>query len=508
MGKKTLIVGTLVLSAASFITRVLGFIFRIYMSNLMGAEGMGLYQLIFPIYMLIWSATSAGIALSVSKMVAEFTSKKQHANAIRTLRVSLLISISLSIVIGLFIYFFAPYIAIYFIHAPQTTLSLKILATCAPFMAAACCIRGYFQGRQEMVVPAIAQIGEQVMRMLAIYLFAGFFVNKGVSYACALGVVGMCFGEAFSFVFSYISYKLKKSSLKMSKASISYLKLFTSLFSLAIPITANRFLTSTLQSIENILIPIQLQKYGLSEMDAISTYGKFSGMALPLLFFPSMVTMSLSTVLVPVISEAVVTKRKTMLQKMMSKSIQFSALIGIGASALFLTLSKEIAIACYGMADVGEFLYLLAIICPFLYLQSILTGALNGLGLQKTTFKINIIGSIVCISLIFFLVPIKGILGFVIALLLQSGIVTILHMWEILKTIDLTVDILNWIVKPLLSAIAGSLFMKYIYNAYLPSLFSQRISTFIAILALGSFYIAFLFLSKCITTKDIKDFIK
>lgn len=507
MGKKTLIVGTLVLSAASFITRVLGFIFRIYMSNLMGAEGMGLYQLIFPIYMLIWSATSAGISLSVSKMVAEFTSKKQHANAIRTLRVALLISISLSISIGLFIFFFAPYIAVYFIHAPQTALSLKILATCAPFMAAACCIRGYFQGRQEMTVPAISQIGEQVMRMVAIYLFAGFFVCKGVSYACALGVIGLCFGEMFSFLFAYVAYKVKKGSLKMTKASIRYLNLFISLCALAIPITANRFLTSALQSIENILIPLQLQKFGLSETDAIAAYGKFSGMALPLLYFPSMVTMSLSTVLVPVISEAMVTKKRRMLQKMMSKSIQFSALIGIGASALFLTLSEEIALACYGMADVGELLRLLAVICPFLYLHSILTGSLNGLGLQKTTFKINIIGSVLCISVIILLVPVKGILGFVIALLLQSGVVTILHMWEILKTIDLPIDIVNWIVKPMLSATAGSLFMKYIYHTYLSNLFNQRLSTFIAILALGSFYTTFLFITKCITLKDIQEFI-
>ncbi|MDF2614794.1 MAG: polysaccharide biosynthesis protein [Clostridia bacterium] len=507
MRKKSLIAGTLILTLASLITRLLGFGFRVYMSNIMGAEGMGLYQLLFPIYMLLWAASSAGISLAVSKLVAEQTSRGQHSNAVRILKISLSIALTVSVVLSLGLYTFAPLIATYYIHEPVTTLSLKILASCIPFMSAACCIRGYFQGRQEMSVSALAQIVEQAARMLVIYLFAGLFIPKGLEYACALGVLGMCVGEVFSFILSFTAFRLKQRKLHFTKPTLAYHATFNTLLALSIPITANRFLTSALQSFENILIPIQLQKFGLDSSAALSLYGKFSGMALPLLFFPSMVTMSLSTVLVPAISEAVTRNNHITLQKIIGKAIQFSALIGIGATALFLCFSKEIATVCYGIEDVGALLKLLAIICPFLYLQNILTGTMNGLGMQKQTFKTNIFGSLTCIAIILTIVPQKGILGFVLALLVQSGFVTILLLWHVLKNIDLPIDINNWIAKPIVAALAGALTTTYIHHAYLTAVFSLGIATLIAILMLGAFYGAMLFILKCVTIKDIKMFI-
>lgn len=509
MGKKTLIAGTLILTVASLITRLLGFVFRVYMSNIMGAEGMGLYQLLFPIYMLLWAASSAGISLAVSKLVAEYTARHEHSNGIFILKVALLIALPISFMLSIGLYLLAPYIATYYIHEPVTTLSLKILASCIPFMCTACCIRGYFQGRQEMSISALAQIGEQAMRMATIYLLAGLFIPKGIAYACALGVLGMCIGEVFSFLLSWAFFRVKKNKLKsqLRRRTLDYHTTFNLLLTLAIPITANRFLTSALQSLENILIPIQLQKFGLSSSAALGLYGEFSGMALPLLFFPSMVTMSLSTVLVPTISEAVATNNRLTLQRTMSKAIQFSALIGIGATALFLSFSNEIAMACYGLENVGKILQLLAVICPFLYLQNILTGAMNGLGMQKQTFKTNIIGSLICISTILTVVPIKGILGFVLAMLLQSGTVTILLLWQVLKNIDLPVDLYNWLFKPILAGIAASLMAVYMNQAYLTSHFVLRMSTFIAIALLGLLYVCALFLLKCLTLKDIKMFL-
>lgn len=507
MSKKSLIAGTLILTLASLITRLLGFGFRVYMSNIMGAEGMGLYQLLFPIYMLLWAASSAGISLAVSKMVAEQTVRGQHSNAVRILKVSLGIALTISVILSLVLYTFSSFIATYYIHEPVTTLSLKILASCIPFMSAACCIRGYFQGRQEMSVSALAQIVEQVARMLVIYLFAGFFIPKGIEYACALGVLGMCVGEVFSFILSFAAFRLKRRKLRFNKPTIAYNTAFNTLLTLSIPITANRFLTSSLQSFENILIPIQLQKFGLDSSQALALYGKFSGMALPLLFFPSMVTMSLSTVLVPAISQAVARNSSVTLQKIIGKAIQFSSLIGIGATALFLCFSKEIAVACYGMQDVGTLLKLLAVICPFLYLQNILTGTMNGLGMQKQTFKTNIVGSLTCIMIILTVVPQKGILGFVLALLIQSGLVTIILLWHVLKNIDLPVDVNNWIVKPIIAALAGALTTTYIHHTYLMAQFSLVIATLISVMMLGAFYIAVLFILKCVTIKDIKMFI-
>lgn len=507
MSKKSLVAGTLVLTLASFVTRLLGFGFRIYQSQVMGAEGMGLYQLLFPIYMLLWAASSAGIALSIAKMTAAEVSKGNEGNAIHILKVSLLISLPFSFLLSLLLFIFAPFIAKYYIHEPVTELSLRILAFCVPFMSTACCLRGYFQGHQEMSITALAQIVEQVARMTAIYLLANILIPMGTKYICALGVIGMCAGEVFSFIMSFIAYRIKKSRLLLSPTTLERSSTMNHLLALAIPITANRFLTSGLSSFENILIPINLQKYGLTSHEALGLYGEFSGMALPLLLFPSMVTSSLATALVPAISEAVAMKNKALLQKTIGRAIQFSSLIGIGATALFISFSREIAVTFYNLENVGLLLKWLAIICPFLYLQNILTGTMNGLGMQKETFKTNIIGSLFCIAIITLLVPKKGIIGFVFAMLIQSGFVCCKLLTHILGYIDLKIDVSHWLVKPAFAGILSS-FISLSFNRYLfIKYFSLPISTIFSILILGIVYVMMLVVIGSFSIKDIKSFI-
>ncbi len=506
MSKKSLVAGTLILTFASLITRLLGFGFRIYQSQVMGAEGMGLYQLLFPIYMLLWAASSAGIAMAIAKMVASEVSKGNEGNAIRILHTSLLFSFPISLILSTLLFAFAPFIARYYIQAPMTTLSLRILACCIPFMSTACCLRGYFQGHQQMSITALAQIVEQIGRMLIIYLLAGVLVPKGLTYICALGVIGMCAGEVFSFLMSYTAYRLKKRRLTLKPPTLETKEAFHKLVALSVPVTANRFLTSGLQSFENILIPITLGQFGLSTSGALSLYGAFSGMALPLLLFPSMVTSSLATALVPAISEAMSMKNTVHLQRTMSKAIQFSALIGIGATALFLTLPYEIAMACYKMPTVGQLLKWLAVICPFIYLQNILTGAMNGLGLQKKTFTTNIMGSLLCIGVILVIVPRRGIIGFVFAMLMQSGFVCALLLSYILKFIDLPVDLNNWFLRPTLAGVICSLFTRLAYTYLLSPYFSPTLSTLLSILLLGTPYLIILFMVGSFSMKDIKSF--
>ena len=507
MSKKSLVAGTLVLTLASLITRLLGFGFRIYQSQVMGAEGMGLYQLLFPIYMLLWAASSAGIAMAIAKLVAAEVSRGAEGNAIRILKVSLLISLPFSFLLSGLLFFFAPFIARCYIQEPVTELSLRLLAFCVPFMSTACCLRGYFQGHQEMSITALAQIVEQMGRMLIIYLLAGLMVPKGITYICALGVIGMCAGEFFSFCMSFIAFRIKKRHVKLTPATLPKRDTFNKLLTLSIPVTANRFLTSGLQSFENILIPITLGQFGLSSSAALGLYGQFSGMALPLLFFPSMVTSSLATALVPAISEAVAMKNTKLLQRTISKSIQFSSLIGIGATALFLTLPYEIALTCYHMQEVGQLLKWLAIICPFLYLQNILTGTMNGLGMQKKTFTTNVMGSLLCIAVILLMVPKRGIIGFVIAMLMQSGFVCAMLLSYVLKNIDLPVDIYNWMLRPGLAGILCSVFTFALHHYWLIQHFSLTISTILGVLTLVSSYIVILLMTGCLSIKDIKSFV-
>lgn len=508
MSKNTLVISTLILTLASFITRIFGFVFRIYMSNVMGAEALGLYQLVFPIYMLAWTISAAGISVAVSRLVATEIAKRQSGNALRIVKIAIFLSASIGCVISCILYVFANPIATLIIHEPRTALSLKYLSICIPFMAATSSIKGYFYGKQEMGKPAIGQVIEQMARMASIFLLGGFFISKGLEYACTLGVIGMSIGELVSFVYVYIAYKNDIRKQQISRPRLARYQALITLLTLAIPLTFNRFITSLLQSVENILIPIKLQEFGLTNHQALSVYGQFTGMTMPLIFFPSMITMSLATALIPAVSHAQAARNEKQLQYTISKTIQFTLLIGIGATALFMTFPHEIAMVFYNQPAVGNMLYALSFICPFFYLQSTLLGILNGLGKQLETLISSIIGSLICITIIYFYVPRKGLVGFIAALIISASFNTILHLFHVLKYTSIPIDVVNWFLKPALAAAAGALTVKYVLHHYLISILSLRLSTFGAIGALALFYIFFLFTLGSLTKDDIRMFNK
>ncbi|HOQ17692.1 MAG TPA: stage V sporulation protein B [Defluviitaleaceae bacterium] len=505
MNKKNIITGALILTSANFITRILGFVYRIYMSNLIGAEGMGLYQLIFPIYLLAWTISSSGISLSVSKYVAQENAKKEYGNSARILKASVILSAGTGLMISFFIFFFASFLANSVIKEARTYLSLKILAFCIPFMSAASAIKGYFYGLQEMFKPAAAQVIEQISRMAVIALLASLFIHKGLSYACALAVLGICAGEIISFIYIFFAYRYDKNRKRhVKKASISMLKAYYLLLSMAIPLTVSKFITSFLSSIENIMIPQKLQHFGMTANEAIGIYGQFSGMAMPLIFFPSILIGALSMTLVPAVSEAKAVRNTRQIHLTTSKSIHFTSLIGIGATCIFLVFSKELGIAFYNQENVGDMLYSMAWICPFFYLQATLSGILNGLGQQMILFRNNIIGSFISIGFIYFLIPKLGLLGFIWAVIASSITVTLLHLGNVLKFTSISLDLNKWIIRPALAAAATGLTSKYILNHYLLSRFSLKSSLFIVLVILALMYVFFLFLVQSITMEDIK----
>ena len=146
MSKRLIIKGAIILTLANIITRILGFIYRIYMSNLIGAEGMGLYQLIMPIYMLAWSISSSGFSTTISKLVAEENSKKEYGNIKRIIHICMFLSALIACLISLLVFFFSGYIANNIFKNENTLLSLHIMCIAFQFMALSSCIRGYFLG--------------------------------------------------------------------------------------------------------------------------------------------------------------------------------------------------------------------------------------------------------------------------------------------------------------------------------------------------------------------------
>lgn len=495
MSKKALITGTLVLTSASLITKCIGFFYRVYMANLIGTEGMGLYQLIMPIYMLTWSITSSGFTTTISKLTAQEKAKNQTGNMGRILKQSLFMTLTISMILSVFLFLCADWFALTVLKEPRTALSFRILAIAIPFMSSGSCIRGYFFGLQNAIVPAFSQVIEQIIRIIAVYLTASLFVPLGLAYACVSAVIGIVCGEIISFLFvfyNYIHFKRKKKYIK--KPTLSTVKTFHMICAMALPLTASRIVSSLLSTIENILIPQRLQLFGQSSADAMSTYGELTGMAMPLIMLPSAFLTSVSVSLVPEISEASAINQKNKIASTVSATVLFSSILSIGAGIVFAVFPKEVCYIVYGHSDLGNLLFLLAFICPFLYMQMTFSGLLNGLGEHVFLFQTNIISSIITIGFIYFLIPYYGALAYLAGWFVSLLVTMALSLYKIVQCTQVHIPFVSCFFKPLLAGFASGLTIRYIIQIGTPSktfflfcICSMMILYFLFLLVLGCF---------------------
>ena len=524
INRKRILTGALILTLAGVATRILGFVYRIYMSNLMGAEGMGLYQLIMPVYALAWSISCAGFNTTVSKLTAQEKAKGAFGNMSRMLKQSVIITTLLGVLLSVLLFFGAEFLATYFFADQRVILPLQILSFAFPFMAAGTCMRGYFIGLQEAKIPALNQVLEQIVRMVIVYLLAARFVPRGLEYAAAVALFAIVAEEIFSCGFVFMAYKWRKKRdmgtvlclAQSSKtenrplvppppvpATMSNLQIFTIIMCMALPLTGNRVAGSLLSAWENVLIPQRLQMFGLTATEAISEFGRITGMAMPLIFFPTAVLTALSVTLVPAVSEAVTTKDLRGVSTIASKSLLFAAITGMGASALFIVFSHELGMAIYNQ-PLGLMLKLLGIMCPFIYMQIVISGILNGLGCQMFIFRNSLLSSAISIGFIYVFVPQFGLTGYIFGWLVSLIIVIALGLYKVRQFMPLEMEFAKWMLKPLIAALAAGLTARLAANRGLLELAGQRMGLILSIGILMVIYLFGVLLTGCITREEIR----
>lgn len=467
MTRKSFVGSAIILMIAGFVVKVLGFVYRIYLSNLIGAEGMGLFQLITPVYSLVILTLTSGVSIAVSKMVAEELAQNHIVNLRRITSVALAIVVVSGIAASAAIFIFLNPIINIILKDSRTYYSMLLLIPCIPVVAAASALKGYFYGVQDVVPTAFSQVVEQVVRIGLVIAMAGFFLNIGLEYACALATVGMAIGEISNLFVLYIVYRLrkgKKGAYDVKKGLMRKRKIIKDILKISIPVSFNRFVTSIMAAVEMILIPRMLLAGGMDYQASIEEYGKLTGMAMPLVFFPSLVTASLATTLVPAISEALSLKSFKMVNYRISKSIQLTFILGFIFTAIFLIFPDEISDAIYRKEHIGRILYLLAFTSIFIYLQQTLLGILNGLGKQGVSLRNSVIGYAIRIGFVIFCIPSYGIPGYVIGIIVSSAIVCVMNIATVTNTTGMALDFRNWVLKPGAIGIILLLIGKYVYG--------------------------------------------
>lgn len=427
--KNPIIKGTLILTFTGIISRFIGFFYRIFLSNQIGAEGMGIYQLISPVYSICFALTTSAIQTSISKFIAEKMSSKKYEEAKDILMIGLSLSVSLSIFAGLFLLRFAVPISSNILGDGRCAPLIRLLAIALPLSSIHSCICGYYYGLKQTAVPAISQLVEQVIRVFSVYLICSIILESGHKITPTVAAYGITFGEAGSMFFCITSISFRARAEKWRHASLSMpLIHLKNIIFLSLPLMLNRLFINLLQSIEAILIPSRLRMNGLSQADALSIYGILTGMSLPFILFPSALTNSVSVMLLPTVAEADATHNSRTLNRVISKTVIFSLSLGIFFTLFFLFTGKLLGNLVFHNEMAGKFILILSWICPFLYLSTTLGSILHGLGKTNITFFNNLSGLSIRILFVLVLIPQFGIIAYLWGLLVSQLSICLLNL--------------------------------------------------------------------------------
>lgn len=396
-----------ILTVAGFISRIFGFLFRIFLSRSFGEESVGLYQMIFPLYILCLSLSTAGLQTAVSRITAEKTALGHNKEADGVLTAALCLAVVISLIEILVIQDQAGSIAGSLFGDDRCMELILIISYALPFAAVHSCICGRSLGLGDTMLPAASQLIEQCVRILTVVLLWIFLRTYGLTPSIRLAAAGVVAGEMAAALFTVRGLRLQRPV----RAGIR------ELFAFSAPLTANRTALTLLQSIEAVSIPASLIRYGMSATEAVSLYGVLTGMALPCILFPSALTGSVGTVLLPAVSAASTSGNRRSVFLLLRKAIVSCFSLGLACCLFFLLFGKMIGRFLFHSADAGRFIITLAWICPFLYVNSSLLNAVNGYGRTGTSFLISMSGLLIRIAGVFLAVPQFGIQGYLWALL-------------------------------------------------------------------------------------------
>lgn len=477
--KNKLILGTLFLTITGFITRIIGFFYRIFLSNALGARLLGIYQLIFPVYGICFTIFASGIQTAISKQVAEKEINGDSHEIRRTLSCGILLSVSSAVLMSVLVFLGAPFIAETFLKEPECAKSLRLLALSFPFCGITSCIHGYCYGMKKSFLPATSQLAEQSMRVVFLYT-----VSVSIPVTCELAIVALVAGELTSCLYCAVGNAVLKRKLRATLPTTGALssqpghvaeaqtqhvhkkdsRILKKLLAMSLPLTTNRLFINVLHSFEAFLVPLALRRYGLSRDEALSIFGIMSGMTMSFLMFPGTLTNSLSVLLLPVISESAARDNTRALSRSAAAAVKYSVLLGVCAGFAFFFFGRELGITVFSEERAGSYLVNLSFLCPLLYVSTTFSSILNGLGKMNLTFLSSVLGLSLRVVLFATLIPRFGIYGYFISLLASQLFLTLFDLILVRKSIRFPFDAVNTLLKPSVILLATASFFLRLYE--------------------------------------------
>lgn len=441
--KMAFLTGTLLLTSTGIICRILGFFYRIFMSRTIGAEGLGIYNMVHPVFSICFALCAGSIQTALSQYIAAGQSRGRSA-----FKTGLAAALGLSFLMAWIITVKADFLAANLLLEPRCAPYLPVIALSVPFAALHACINGYYYGMQKARIPAFSQVAEQVIRMGAVFLIADIWLESGREITVSLAVYGHLIGEMASAAFTLFCMGFFPPDQGTPQE-----KGFSSLFplmALSLPLMGNRLVLNLLGSAEAVWIPSRLMAFGLTNSEALSVYGVLTSMALPFIFFPSAITNSMAVLLLPSVAQAQADGNEERISSMVSMSLRYSCYMGILCIGIFTLFGGQLGTSVFHDDQAGSFITILCWLCPFMYLATTMGSILNGLGKTSTTFLQNTAAMVLRLAFVLFAIPSFGILGYLWGLLFSELALALMAFYSVRRLAPVCWSTSSMVVKPVL----------------------------------------------------------
>ncbi|HWR31831.1 MAG TPA: polysaccharide biosynthesis protein [Negativicutes bacterium] len=522
--QKSFATGAAILGGMGLVSKIIGAVYTIASTNIIGTHGMSYYTTAFPIYTFLLAISSAGLPVAISKMVSERTALNDYKAAYEVFSKAIKAMFAIGLVTTILMIALSKPIAT-ILGRSDASLAIIAIAPSLFFVAILSAFRGYFQGMQQMMPTAISQIIEQTGKAGVGLLLAWLWIGKGEIYGVAGAVLGITVSEFFAFIYLSVHYRVRIADFKKQITSDHYADLTRNigrkLIYLATPIIVGAcamplvqladtaIITNTLNSMRSIVL--FGQEVILNSKIVNSLFSLLTAYVNPIINMPAVFSLALAVSLVPSISTS---KARGDLRGISNKArigFKLSILIGLPCAAGLFLLSTPIMHLLFAglkgenLTIAGNLMGIMAIAVLFLTILQTMTGILQGLG--KTYLPvINLFIGIcvkILISILFIRMPEVNIRGAAYGTVACYAIAALLDVICVIKYAKARPRILQDFIKPILATACMGL-VVYVIMPHVPSGEYSRFVTIGVILIAVAVYGFFTFFFGAINQDDME----
>ena len=450
---KSLFKAVVVLTGFSVLTRILGFLFKIFLSRTLTTEMLGIYSIVVSVFMVFVTMLNSGMQLSVSKNTT-LNFNKDNKKCYGGITSGLIISLSICLLIFIIILLFRPFFINYFGNEIGYNLLLTMLPAII-FTGVYAPFKGYLWGRESFFKVSVVEFLEQLIRIGSFFVLIAINSNLNQLYPAGISV---SIGCIISTIVGIILFVFTGGRLKNPKYA------FKPIFNSAMPLTLVRIATSLMQPFIALILPLQLVAAGFTNSQALSQIGIAMGMTMPLLSIPSTIIGSLAMAIIPKLTSLNDEINKHKLIKQITSAINFTFICGFIVLPCFIALGEPLCLFLFDNITAGTYLkYACWLIIP-MGISQITTSVLNSLNLEVKTFIYYIISSVVLVGCILILPKYVGIYALMYGMGISMLVVSILNIIKINKTVGSNKTYLGIILKLAIISLPCTYLTKWIFN--------------------------------------------